>query len=248
MPIDMSKMTIQRLRMHDLKPYEKNVKIHTKRNLETIKNSLKEFGQYKPIVVRKGTNEILCGNGTFQAAQALGWTDIDCNVIDVDDEKAKALVIVDNRSSDLSEYDEKNLLDLLQDMDKGLLDLTGYDDKELDKMLQFHEGELFKDEEKKPKEKEKKKEVAVSADDQVSFTLMGFPFVLSDPDQIKELKDLMDRFTVQNIEVRCETTFEMWNAIRDVLANAVGDAGTPTPFEGESGAEPENFEIETDRG
>lgn len=237
----MEKMKIERIALDKLVPYEKNVKIHTKRNIETIKNSLREFGQTKPIVVRRETMEILCGNGTYQAARAIGWKEIDCHVIDIDEEKAKALMIVDNRSSELSENDEKNLLDMLQGMDKDMLDLTGYDDSELDKMIQFHEGTLFDDEkkEKKPKkEKQDKKEAPVSADDQISFILMGYPFNLADPDMIKEIKDLMDKFTTQGIEIRSETTFELWRAIADVLSNAVAP---------KEQAEPTDFNIETDR-
>ena len=235
-------MKIDTIKVEDLKPYAKNTRIHGKRNLEAIKKSLSAFGQTKPIVVRKATNEILCGNGTYEAAVALGWKEIQCHVIDIDEERAKALMIADNRTSDLSENDEKNLLDMLQDMDADMLDLTGYDNEELDKMLQFHEGNLFDDDKKKDKKdkkpKEDKKEAPVSADDQISFILMGYPFVLADVDQIKEIKDLMDKFTTQNIEVRCETTFEMWNAIRDVLKNAVAEQAEQPPAD---------FEIETDK-
>jgi hypothetical protein len=38
-------------------------------------------------------------------------------------------MIADNRSSDLSQMDEKAVFDLLKDFDEELLDLTGYDDK-----------------------------------------------------------------------------------------------------------------------
>ena len=237
----LSEMKIDTVRVEDLKPYAKNTRIHGKRNLEAIKKSLEAFGQTKPLVVRKATNEILCGNGTYEAAVALGWKEMQCHIIDIDEERAKALMIADNRTSDLSENDEKNLLDMLQEMDADMLDLTGYDNEELDKMLQFHEGSLFdddKNEKKEKKPKEEKKDAPVSADDQISFILMGYPFVLADVDQIKEIKDLMDKFTTQNIEVRCETTFEMWNAIRDVLKNAVAQDEQP----------PADFEMETDRG
>lgn len=237
----LSEMKIDTVKVEDLHPYSKNTRIHGKRNLDAIKKSLDAFGQTKPIVVRRETMEILCGNGTYEAALALGWKEIQCHIIDIDEERAKALMIADNRTSDLSENDEKNLLDLLQNMDADMLGLTGFDDAELDKMLQFHEGELFKDDEKKKekKPKEEKKEVPVSADDQISFILMDYPFVLADVDQIKEIKDLMDKFTTQNIEVRCETTFEMWNAIRDVLANAVGQDNAPQ--------QEDDFGIETDK-
>ena len=236
----LSEMKIDTVRVEDLKPYAKNTRIHGKRNLEAIKKSLEAFGQTKPLVVRKATNEILCGNGTYEAAVALGWKEMQCHIIDIDEDRAKALTIADHSTSDLSENDEKNLLDMLQEMDADMLDLTGYDNEELDKMLQFHEGSLFDDDKKEKKEKkpkEEKKDAPVSADDQISFILMGYPFVLADVDQIKAIKDLMDKFTTQNIEVRCETTFEMWNAIRDVLKNAVAQDEQP----------PADFGIETDR-
>lgn len=239
--------------MSEIQNHPQNVRIHTKRNLEVLKNSLKEWGQYKPILVQKSSLYILAGNGTYQAAQALGWEEIDCNLIDVNDEQAKAILIMDNRSSDLSQMDEKAVLDLLQGFDENLLNLTGYDDKELDNMLKFQEGTLFEEEKKKQKKQKKekvKKEEAVSADDQISFILMGYPFVLADPDQIKQIKDLMDKFTTQNIEVRCETTFEIWNAIKNVLKSA-----TKSDQSNEVEQEvlpvddmPSDMDIETDRG
>ncbi|MBR4316870.1 MAG: hypothetical protein IKP65_07925 [Alphaproteobacteria bacterium] len=66
-------------------------------------------------------------------------------MIDVNDEQAKTILIMDNRSTDLSEMDEKAVLDLLKDFDADSLDLSGYDDKEIDKMLSFQEGTLFDD-------------------------------------------------------------------------------------------------------
>jgi len=238
----LSEMKIDTVKVEDLHPYAKNTRIHGKRNLDAIKKSLDAFGQTKPIVVRRETMEILCGNGTYEAAVALGWKEIQCHIIDIDEERAKALMIADNRTSDLSENDEKNLLDILQNMDAEMLGLTGFDDTELDKMLQFHEGELFKDDEKKKEKKpkdDKPKDAPVSADDQISIILMGYPFVLADVEQIKEIRDLMDKFTAQNIEVRCETTFELWNAIRDVLASAVAqEASEPAQSD---------FGIETDK-
>ena len=218
------KMEIERISIDKLVPYKHNVRLHGKRNIAEIKKSLTEFKQTKPIVVRKETMEILCGNGTYEAAKALGWTALDCHVIDIDEERGKALMIADNRSSELSEWDEKGLLDMLQEFDKETFDLTGYDENELDKMIQFHEGKLFEDEkkEKKPK-KEEKKEIPVSEDDQIGIIIMGYRFVLADQEQIKEIRDLMDKFSTKNIETRCETTFEIWNSITEILKNAVSD-------------------------
>lgn len=212
-------MNIVKMKISDLIEFPNNVRVHTKRNLDALKKSLEEFGQVKNIIVQKSTNYIVAGNGLYQAAKALGWDEITCNVIDIEDDKAKALCILDNRSGDLSQMDEKNLLDMLKDFDADMLDLTGYNDKELDKMLQFQEGTLFENEDK-PKEKKKKKE-PISSDDQVSFVLMGYPFVLADPDEIKEIQKIVEDFSNADLEIRCETTFKVFEAIKNTLKEAI---------------------------
>jgi len=52
-----------------------NVRLHSERNIDTIKGSLARFGQQKPIVV-DAANVVVAGNGTVLAAKALGWTHI----------------------------------------------------------------------------------------------------------------------------------------------------------------------------
>lgn len=223
-------MNIVKMKIADLIEFPNNVRIHTKRNLDALKKSLEEFGQVKNIIVQKSTNYIVAGNGLYQAAKALGWDEITCNVIDIEDDKAKALCILDNRSGDLSQMDEKNLLDMLKDFDADMLDLTGYNDKELDKMIQFQEGTLFENDDK-PKEKKKKKEEPVSSDDQISFILAGYPFVLADPDEIKEIKNLVEEFSNTDLEIRCETTFKVFETIKEVLKDAVKTAPPPSDIE-----------------
>ncbi|MBR4316869.1 MAG: ParB N-terminal domain-containing protein [Alphaproteobacteria bacterium] len=66
-------MELKRMKMTDISQHPQNVRIHTKRNLDLLKNSLSTFGLYKPILVQKSTKYIIAGNGTYQAAQALGW-------------------------------------------------------------------------------------------------------------------------------------------------------------------------------
>ena len=226
-------MKTVKIKLNELIEFPNNVRIHTKRNLEAIKNSLKQFGQVKPILVQKSTNYIIAGNGTYQAAKALGWDEMDCNVLDLDDEKARALSIVDNRSGDLSQMDEKNLLDCLKDFDENLLSLTGYDDKQLDKMLSFQQGKLFENEDK-PKEKKKKKEQPISSDDQISFILLGHPFVRADPEEIKQFKKLIDCLDDADLETKCEMTFEVFNAIKETLSSLIDSNDN-------------NMEIEQDR-
>lgn len=119
----------------DLAPYYRNPRTG---DLAAIAESLCVNGQYKAIVVNRGThtgrpNEILAGNHTFTAAKELGWEDVAATWIDVDDEAAARIVVVDNRTSDLAGYDSALLADILADLPD--LEGTGYDQDALDNLL-----------------------------------------------------------------------------------------------------------------
>ena len=110
-----------------LTPYGKNPR---QGNVEAIKESLQHHGQYKPIVVRTGTNEILAGNHTAKAARELGWTDIAATFVDVTDDQAARIVLVDNRTNDLAGYDDALLQQLLESLPD--LDGTGFQPADLE--------------------------------------------------------------------------------------------------------------------
>lgn len=119
----------------ELAPYHRNPRTG---DLDSIAESLSVNGQYRPIVVNKGSltgrpNEILAGNHTYKAAKQLGWTDIAVTFLDVDDDAAAKIVIVDNRTSDLAGYDTALLADILTELPD--LDGTGYDQDQLGQLL-----------------------------------------------------------------------------------------------------------------
>lgn len=102
-------------------------------DIDLIAESLEKLGQYKPIVVNKdGT--ILAGNHTVMAAQRLGWETIDVHRVDVDDDTAKRIVIVDNKANDQSTYDVEDLVNLLTEL--PTLEATGFTRDEVDQLLE----------------------------------------------------------------------------------------------------------------
>jgi site-specific DNA-methyltransferase (adenine-specific) len=118
-----------------LKHYGKNPR---RGDLDVIADSLQRNGQYKPIVVRAGTNEVLAGNQTLMAARdKLGWTEIAATFVDVDDDAAARIVLVDNRTSDLASYDTPELVELLESVPD--LAGTGFDAAALDALYRLQE-------------------------------------------------------------------------------------------------------------
>lgn len=113
-----------------LKPYGKNPR---KGNVRAIAESLATNKQYRPIVVQKSTKQILAGNHTWQAAQTLGWKQIAVVFVDVDDDQAKKIVLADNRTNDLAEYDDKVLGELLSSL--GTITGTGYSESDMEAIM-----------------------------------------------------------------------------------------------------------------
>jgi hypothetical protein len=120
-------------RLEDLTPHPRNPR---NGDVEVIASSLAAHGQYRPIVVSRD-GVILAGNHTYAAALALGWTEILTWRLDLDsnDPRATAILLADNRTSDLGRYDEGLLLDLLKEM--PVLDGTGYTPDDLDDLLRL---------------------------------------------------------------------------------------------------------------
>lgn len=100
--------------------------------VDLIAESLAAHGQYRPIVAQTSTRYILAGNHTWKAAKSLGWTTIAVTWLDVDDAEADAVLIADNRVSDLAAYDDSALAALLRSL--PTLDATGFDRYDLDKL------------------------------------------------------------------------------------------------------------------
>lgn len=108
-----------------VKPYAKNPRLG---NIDAIAQSLKKNKQYRPIVVQKSTNTILAGNHTWRAAKHLGWEDIAVVFVDVDDERAKRIVIADNRTADLGTYDPELLAEIMESLPD--VEGTGYTEQD----------------------------------------------------------------------------------------------------------------------
>ena len=109
-----------------------NLRMHPARNLDTIKASLARFGQQKPIVV-DGNGICRAGNGTLEAARALGWAKIDVVKTPLAGSEAIAYAIADNRTAELALWDDDRLGETLKalQLEDFNLDDIGFSEDEL---------------------------------------------------------------------------------------------------------------------
>lgn len=104
-------MEIIKIKLKDLKPYEKNAKIHTPEQIEQIKKSIKEFGMNDPIAVWGKDNLIVEGHGRLEALKQLGYDEVECIRLDhLTDEERKAYTLAHNKLTMNTDFDF-NILD-----------------------------------------------------------------------------------------------------------------------------------------
>lgn len=124
-------LKISEIAVGKLKPFPGNAR---RGDVDSVAESLVENEQYKPIVVQKSTMFVLAGNHTLQAAKKLKWKTIDVVIIDVDDDRAKRINLVDNRTNDIADYDYEALYE--QILSLPTLEGTGYADDLMDQILE----------------------------------------------------------------------------------------------------------------
>jgi hypothetical protein len=119
-------MKVESVKIQSLKSDPENARKHSQRNIEAIANSLKRFGQRRPLVV--WNNIVIAGNGTLEAALSIGWTEISiarCPA-EWDHEHARAYALTDNRTSELGIWDHQILADQLVELDSNGWDVAEF--------------------------------------------------------------------------------------------------------------------------
>lgn len=103
------------MQLKDLKQDRRNYRKHNQRNLDLIKKSVEEVGLGRSVVI-DNENEIICGNGlvsTLDKNTPVKIIETDGSELVVvkrtdlatDDAKRKQLAVMDNSTSDSSEFD-----------------------------------------------------------------------------------------------------------------------------------------------
>lgn len=94
-------------------------------DVDALEASIDANGFYGALVVQRSTGHIVVGNHRFLAAQKAGIAELPALFIDVDDERAKRIMLVDNRAADLAGWDEDALHAMLAELSVTDTELEG---------------------------------------------------------------------------------------------------------------------------
>lgn len=120
-------MEIIKLDINNIKPYEKNAKIHTEEQIEQIKKSIKEFGMNDPIAVWGDENLIVEGHGRLEALKQLGYTEVECIRLDhLTDEERKAYTLAHNKINMNTGFDFAMLDSALEEIENISMEDFGF--------------------------------------------------------------------------------------------------------------------------
>jgi DNA modification methylase len=140
---------IQRWRLEDLVPYERNARTHSPEQVEKIAKSLQEFGWMNPILLDGTEGNIIAGHGRLMAAKLIhdrgmtinNWPDTGTAAVIVHShltpQQKRAYVLADNRLALDAGWDSELLAAELEDLKLDDFDISviGFSEDELDGMF-----------------------------------------------------------------------------------------------------------------
>ena len=122
------------LKLSELVRPERNIRIHTEKQLEEFERSVRMFGQIWPIVVDE-KNTILAGNGLYETLLRMGEEQaLVYKYEDLTESQKKKLMIADNKIFSLGIENLDTLNEFLEELN-GDLDIPGFDEEILKQMV-----------------------------------------------------------------------------------------------------------------
>lgn len=121
----------------NLRPYARNARTHSKKQVQQIAASISRFGFNNPVLISDDV-EIIAGHGRVEAAKLLGWRTVPTMALShLSDRERRAYVLADNKLALNAGWDKEVLaieLQSLVDLDFDV-ELTGFSLAEVDLLL-----------------------------------------------------------------------------------------------------------------
>ena len=131
-------MVIEKKNTADLLPADYNPRKDLKpgdAEYEKLKRSIEQFGYVEPVIWNKTTGRVVGGHQRLKVLIDTGMTEVDCVVVELSEEKEKALNVALNKIS--GDWDKDKLALLIADLQGADFDvsLTGFEPAEIDALF-----------------------------------------------------------------------------------------------------------------
>jgi len=139
-----STLEITYRKISDLRPYTRNARTHSKRQIRQIADSIRAFGFTNPVLL-KTDSTIIAGHGRVEAARLLEMNEVPTiQLSSLTENEVRAYIIADNKIAEAALWDESILkieLQYLLTVDLGFdVTVTGFEVPEIDLILQQSEA------------------------------------------------------------------------------------------------------------
>lgn len=134
---------VTRIPIHQLRPWARNARTHSKKQVRQIADSIEAFGFTNPVLIDRHLS-ILAGHGRIEAARLLGQEAVPCLYVDdLSEAQKRAYVLADNKLALNAGWDEELLATELEDLitlDAGFdIGVTGFSIPEIDGLIEGRE-------------------------------------------------------------------------------------------------------------
>ncbi|MCR0391518.1 site-specific DNA-methyltransferase [[Clostridium] innocuum] len=131
-------MEIEKKNTAELLPAEYNPRKDLKpgdAEYEKLKRSIQQFGYVEPVIWNRTTGRVVGGHQRLKVLIDMGISEVDCVIVEMDEEKEKALNIALNKIS--GDWDKDKLALLISDLQGADFDvsLTGFEPAEIDELF-----------------------------------------------------------------------------------------------------------------
>jgi DNA modification methylase len=133
-------LDVEVLSIGSLKPYARNPRTHSEKQINQIANSIREFGFTNPVLI-DSDRRVIAGHGRIEAAKLLGIGEVPTIRLDhMTEAQKRAYVIAGNRLAENAGWDRELLgleLQYLSDLDLEFdATITGFEMAEIDILIQ----------------------------------------------------------------------------------------------------------------
>jgi len=133
-------LKIEKRSIASLKPYGRNPRTHSPKQIQQIAASIEKFGFTNPVLIDED-RRVIAGHGRIEAAKRLGITEVPTIRLDeMTEAQKRAYVLADNKLAESAGWDAELLALELADITKldseFDLTLTGFESAEIDILLE----------------------------------------------------------------------------------------------------------------